>query len=146
MNLIDLTEEMKTGIPAMDMEHQFLVDSLNNVHDLLHGDKQAAYDYFQEVIVAYVDKHLRHEESLMLKYGYPDVEMHIKSHGIYKKVVMDLIPAIQSGNPKAFMEVYAISMGWLVGHIQKVDKKYAIWFSEKGLLDELGNEQADIKN
>jgi hemerythrin-like metal-binding protein len=141
MAIFDFTDDLKNGVNAMDREHQFLFDAINTAYDLLKTDKAKAYAYFQDVIVKYVETHLNHEEVLMKKYHYPEYEYHLKAHATFKKVILDLIPAIQAGDPKAFMEVYAISMGWLIGHIEKVDMKYGKWYKEQGLSDELNQEK-----
>lgn len=137
MGIFEFNQELKNGIKAMDDEHQFLFDAINHAYDLLQKDKSAAYKFFMETIVSYVDQHLNHEETIMRRYNYPDFEIHLRSHSIFRRVIMDLVPAVQSGDPKAFMEVYAISMGWLIGHIEKVDSKYGKWFAEQKVTDEI---------
>lgn len=142
MAIFDFSDDLKNGINAMDEEHQFLFQAINHSYDLLIKDKQQAYAYFNDVILSYVDKHLTHEENIMRKNGYPELDQHLKAHDLFRKVVMELVPAVQAGDPKAFREVYSISMGWLIGHIEKVDSKYGKWFAAQGLTGKINGEEA----
>lgn len=142
MAIFDFTPDLQNGIQAMDAEHKFLFDAINYSYDLLISDKQKAYSYFNDVILSYVDKHLTHEENIMRKNGYPELDQHLKAHDLFRKVVMELVPAVQAGDPKAFREVYSISMGWLIGHIEKVDSKYGKWFAAQGLTGKINGEEA----
>lgn len=142
MAIFDFTENLQTSIDAMDNEHRFLFDAINHSYELIRTDKHQAYTYFDTVILNYVEKHLTHEENIMRKNNYPDFEQHLKAHTLFRKVVMELVPAVQAGDPKAFMEVYAISMGWLIGHIEKVDKKYGKWYAEQNLTAKINAEES----
>lgn len=70
----------------------------------------------------------------MEKINYPELEQHKKIHEIFRKIVTDLIPAIKSGDHKAYSQAIALSWGWLYNHIAKTDKKYGIYAKENGYI------------
>ncbi|MEJ5172174.1 MAG: hemerythrin domain-containing protein [Hydrogenothermaceae bacterium] len=72
IKVIELTEDLLTGVSEMDKEHQMLVDMLNTVYDLLaEGKREAAKEYFESEIVHYVEYHLSDEEKFMETICYP---------------------------------------------------------------------------
>ncbi|WPM31843.1 bacteriohemerythrin [Hydrogenobacter sp. T-2] len=133
--VLELTEDLKTGVEEMDKDHQMLVDYLNEVYTLLkEGKKEQAIRIFKEELLHYVNWHLTREEKFMEAIGYPEFERHKKAHDMFKKVILDLLPKVGSGDVEAFRESLALSWGWLAGHIGKVDKKYGEYAREKGLI------------
>ena len=82
--IIKWNSELANGIDAFDKEHMFLVETLNNVYNLLkEGRRDEAKSLFNEKIVNYTVKHFAHEEEVMEKYNYPDLENHKKIHEIF---------------------------------------------------------------
>ncbi|MEZ0337630.1 MAG: bacteriohemerythrin [Aquificaceae bacterium] len=133
--LIQLTEDLLTGVEEMDKDHAELVSMLNHTYQLLYeGKKQEAEKFFQEKILWYVDYHLTREEKFMESIGYPERERHRKAHENFRRVITDLAKHIETGNPNAFKEALALAWGWLAGHIGKVDKRYGEYAREKGLI------------
>ncbi len=133
--LVELTEDLKTGVEEMDKDHQMLVDYLNEVCALLReGKKEQAIRIFKEELLHYVNWHLTREEKFMEAIGYPEFERHKKAHEMFRKVILDLLPKVESGDVEAFREALSLAWGWLAGHIGKVDKKYGEYAKEKGLI------------
>ncbi len=133
--LLEFDENLKTGVPQMDEEHQTLIDLLNRVGMFLKkGEKVKAVEFFKTTITSYVEIHLSNEEAFMESIGYPHLEEHKKIHEIFRKEVQRLLPAIESGDYHAFTQALALSWGWLYNHIAKTDKKYGEYAREKGLI------------
>jgi hemerythrin len=127
--------EIKIGCSVFDAEHVALVNMINAIHKLLkEGNRQKAKEIFQKGLVEYTEKHLAHEEKVMEKFGYPDLEMHKKSHEMFKRVIAEGIKNLD--DPKAFASEAAMAMGWIFSHVQKTDKKYVDYFKEKGCWEE----------
>lgn len=133
--ILELTEDLKTGVEEMDKDHQRLVELLNKVYELLkEGKSSEAEEFFSKELVAWVEYHLAREEKFMQAIGYPEFERHKKAHENFRKVILDLLPHVEKGNHHAFRESLALAWGWLAGHIGKVDKKYGEYAKEKGLI------------
>jgi len=132
--LID-PKEVLNGCPVFDAEHVMLVNLLNAVYKLLkEGKKDEAKKLFQEGVVRYTEKHLKHEEEVMEKFGYPDLEKHKKTHHIFRKVIEEDIKNLD--DPKVFASEAALAMSWVISHVKKTDKKYVDYFKEKGCWEE----------
>ncbi len=133
--ILELTEDLKTGVEEMDKDHQRLVELLNKIYELLkEGKSSEAKEFFSKELVAWVEYHLAREEKFMQAIGYPEFERHKKAHENFRKVILDLLPHVEKGNHHAFRESLALAWGWLAGHIGKVDKKYGEYAKEKGLI------------
>lgn len=108
--LIEFDESLITGIEEMDEEHKKLIEMLNTVYDILkRGEKDEAHHYFDKEILSYVKTHLKDEEEFMEKINCPELEQHKKIHEIFRKMITDLIPSIESGDHKAFSQALPIS-------------------------------------
>jgi hemerythrin len=85
-------------------------------------------------VVRYTEKHLKHEEEVMEKFGYPDLEKHKKTHEVFRKVIAEDIKNLD--DPKVFASEAALAMSWVISHVKKTDKKYVDYFKEKGCWEE----------
>ncbi|WP_456416386.1 hemerythrin family protein [Methanocaldococcus sp.] len=141
--IIKWRKDFETGIKAFDDEHKFLVKTLNEIYTLLmEGKKEEAKELLKRRVVNYAAKHFKHEEEVMEKYGYPDLERHRKTHEIFVKTVIEkLLPKIENGSDEDFRTALSFLVGWLSMHIAKPDKKYGEWFKANGIVinDEMVN-------
>ncbi|HII59338.1 TPA: bacteriohemerythrin [Methanocaldococcus jannaschii] len=136
--IIKWSKDFETGIKAFDDEHKILVKTLNDIYNLLNeGKRDEAKELLKRRVVNYAAKHFKHEEEVMEKYGYPDLERHRKTHEIFVKTVIEkLLPKIEEGSENDFRSALSFLVGWLTMHIAKPDKKYGEWFKEKGIVIE----------
>jgi len=134
MIIID-PKEVINGCEVFDKEHLMLVNLLNAVYKLLkEGRKKEAKELFKEGVVKYTDKHLRHEGEVMQKFGFPELEIHRKTHEVFRKVIVEDIKHLD--NPKIFASEAALAMSWVRTHIKKTDKKYVEFFKKQGCWEE----------
>ncbi|WP_048056341.1 bacteriohemerythrin [Methanocaldococcus fervens] len=136
--VIKWSKDLETGIRAFDEEHKFLVKTLNEIYNLLgEGKNEEAKDLLRKRVINYAAKHFKHEEEVMEKYGYPDLDRHRKTHEIFVKTVIEkLLPKIEEGSKNDFRSVLSFLVGWLTMHIAKPDNKYGKWFKERGIVIE----------
>lgn len=133
--LITMTDDLLTGIKEMDSEHLELVEMINHIaHLLREGKKEEAEEFFVNELSTYVETHLKDEEEFMESIGYPELEAHKKVHEIFRREIYRLLPEIQKGDYKAFIQALAMSWGWLYNHIAKTDKKYGLYAKEKNIV------------
>ncbi len=147
MEIIKWDKSLEGSVPAFNDEHKFLVKTINDVYTLLkEGNRDKAKQLLVEKVVSYTDKHFKHEEEVMKKYGYPeeDLEKHIKIHRFFVRYVVEkLVPQIENGGDKEFREALNFIVGWLIMHIKNMDVKgYGTWFKEKNI--QVPDKMADI--
>lgn len=147
MEIIKWDKSLEGPVSAFNDEHKFLVKTINEVYTLLkEGNRDEAKQLLVEKVVSYTDKHFKHEEEVMKKYGYPeeDLEKHIKMHRFFVKYIVEkLVPQIENGGDKEFREALNFIVGWLIMHIKNMDVKgYGTWFKEKNI--QVPDKMADI--
>lgn len=93
-------------------------------------------------LVDYTVYHFSFEEEMMGKYNYPDLDSHKNAHRIFTEKIAKY--EIQSTNE--FVHFCFELFDWLVDHIYFVDRKYAKYFKEIGVLEEVRKlEETEIK-
>jgi len=128
-------KDIVNGCKVFDAEHATLVNLINAIHLLLkEGKRASATELFKDGLVKYTEKHLAHEEAVMEKFGYPELPQHKRVHDIFKKIIAEDLAKLEDA--KLFAAEAALAMGWVFGHIKKVDKKYVDFFRQKGCLEE----------
>lgn len=79
--LIEWRDEFRTGIRAVDYEHEQLIALINELHDnrSLHGDKAAAEAVLGDILSG-ITAHFALEERVMRDIGYADLVAHKAEH------------------------------------------------------------------
>jgi hemerythrin len=132
MPLFNFETEFKLGISEIDEEHAGLVRMLNDVHDLIRGnERDKARQYFRETLAGYVGEHFSHEEAFMQKIGYPQVVEHAKIHVNFKQSMEQTLLQVDSQDETAFRAALSDTYTWIINHIGKTDRKYAVFFLNK---------------
>jgi hemerythrin len=130
--LFDFDSEFRLGIESVDSEHVKLVDMLNEVHTLLsEGKRDEARRHFNEALSSYIDEHFANEEKFMEGIGFPHLAEHKKIHENFRQSFYGLRPLVESSDDVAFRSALSDAFTWLIAHIGKTDKKYAIFHLEK---------------
>ena len=125
----DYDAEFKLGVHSVDSEHAILVDMLNQVHVLLdEGKREQARQFFAESLSRYVVEHFANEEKFMERIRFPFIDEHKKIHENFKKSFQVLQPLIESYDESAFRRALGDAFTWIIAHIGKTDKKYAIYY------------------
>ena len=131
-NIFNFDDEFKLGIEAADIEHGQLVDMLNRTYELLReGKREDARNYFSKTLSAYVHEHFRNEETFLKGIGFPELEEHKIIHANFRKSVEELSLKIESADDVAFRQGLADTFTWIINHIGKTDKKYAIYYHQR---------------
>jgi hemerythrin len=131
IQLFDFDNEFKLGIDEIDREHARLVNMLNDVHSLIReGKKEEACNYFRETLTAYVVEHFTNEEKYMESISFPQIEEHRQIHTNFKQSFVKSLPLIDSYDENAFRNALTDTYTWIINHIGKTDRKYAIYSIE----------------
>ena len=120
---------------TFDKEHITLVNLVNGVYKLLRENrKNLAVEVFYDGLVAYTNAHLRHEEELMSMYKYPELDVHVKTHEVFRKVIAEDLANFD--DLKGFVSNLGLSMSWIFNHIRKTDRKYVEYYKRIGVYNE----------
>ena len=130
-DLFNFEEEFKLDIETVDQEHVKLVEMLNTVHHLVSaGKKAAAIEYFSLTLAQYIKTHFANEEAYMASIGYPQLKEHAQIHENFKKSFMQSLPRLASYDDAAFRAALSDAFTWIVNHIGRTDRKYAVYSRE----------------
>ena len=128
MSVITWTEAMSVGNPALDKDHQKLIEMINDLD-------QGAPDFMElfNAVLDYTTGHFEREETHLAAIGYPGLDAHRVQHDDFADQVTDMLKQYRS---QAFEEgdtrLKDFLWSWLKGHILIEDQRYAAWTRAKG--------------
>jgi hemerythrin-like metal-binding protein len=127
-------DKYSVGISIIDEEHKTLIGILNKAvaaHE--HNDNAEETKDLLGDMIEYARKHFSEEEAYMVKFKYPEYQLHRKEHLAFtSKTVMSYHDLI-SGDNQIVNEILEYLKQWWVNHIQVTDKKYIDCFKRNGL-------------
>ncbi|MEG3638386.1 bacteriohemerythrin [Magnetococcus sp. PR-3] len=135
--------EYALGIATIDEQHQGLFAAFEGLQQSIVWIKDghalgAMLDMLLNQVSGYVRTHLRYEEQLFERYGYPETEQHKKQHEVFEVRLNQYQEALRLAENAAQKsqvthEVSAFLEQWLVEHIQQQDRQYADFLKNKGV-------------
>lgn len=127
MPLIQWTDDFLIGHPAIDYDHQMLVNITNQVYDMKSAPKVSNAQIGQCIkqLVDYVERHFRREEEIFSATAYPLTDSHKKMHRDLEKVAREIHDLFRrEPDLLNFDEVTEFLRRWLMDHILKHDMGY----------------------
>lgn len=117
---------MVTGIRTIDLQHQELIDMINDLDDAIaEGRQTAAIDDVLPRLTAYVLFHFSFEESLMkdAETAHDHFAAHAEQHRLFGARIAEL-----RAHPETSGDIGALASYlkmWLVEHIMRTDRELA---------------------
>jgi len=126
-----------TGIPAIDNEHAKLFEIINGIYKLVEEEyNEERYDEvlgLLDGLEEYTQTHFKHEEEIMEKNHFPELELQQNAHTSFIERLSDKDMAENAENPKEFLEnMLDFLYAWLGNHILRHDMKIGKFLMEKG--------------
>ncbi len=124
MSLMDWREKLDIGVPAMNSEHQVLLNYMNQLFD--KWEKKAPRPEMQAAITrlknATID-HFKHEEEYMEKIKWPKLASH---KIIHRRLLEDFVRFEAEYNSGAELgkPFFTFLKMWLTCHIHGLDMEY----------------------
>ena len=121
-------DDLVTGHAVIDTQHQALFKALDDFrHACSSGKGREAAEKALAFMVNYTTEHFTLEESLQVKFQYPDRANHKQLHEAFKKVALGLAEEMRAQGPTItmFNKVNSTIGNWLVAHVTREDKKVA---------------------
>jgi hemerythrin-like metal-binding protein len=125
---IEWVESMATGIAAIDKQHRFLVDTLQQANEELLGEHDGKLlAEISRDLLSYAITHFDTEETLMQRYGYEEVfpeeaRKHITQHREFSRQVVAVCDQLREGREISSMEVLKFLNHWLRDHVFGIDQ------------------------
>ncbi len=132
MPFIEWSDRLVTGVREADEQHKKLVNLVNELYDAMKAGKgKEVIDKILNELVSYANYHFNTEETLMSKYGFPELSAHKKEHEGFTAKVKEFLDKKAKGEATLTMEVMTFLKDWLVKHIMGTDKKYGPFLQAK---------------
>jgi len=132
MAYFDWNEKLSTSIPVIDNQHKELISFVNKLHEAMLMKK--AKEVVGEILKGlkeYTKYHFSTEEKAFHKYGYSEMENHIKEHANLITEVEKLESDYLNGKIAISVNVFEFLTKWVTNHIMKEDMKYVSLLKDK---------------
>lgn len=128
MPIISWSDSYSVNSPAMDSQHKQLVIMINNLHDAMKDGKgKDVLGPTLDGLIEYARVHFTDEEKLMEKVNFSELPAHKLEHEAFIKTAFKLQSDFRSDKVVMSFTVMEFLKDWLVNHILKNDKKYALY-------------------
>ena len=121
---IQWSEQLRTGEPIVDQQHQQLIANVNALLDALaEGKGKAELDAILQFLERYVAEHFSYEEECMEKYRCAVAEKNKRAHQKFVQTFASLKDEYQrrGATLELAQRIYRQIGEWLVNHIGKID-------------------------
>jgi len=122
MRLLTWKPEYSVGIPAVDYEHQTLIDTINRLHDQLEAPdrKQTVPAFFGELLRE-ISGHFALEEKIMRDLGYPRLAGHKEDHEQLLDELRDIMDVFEHSDEVDSVELGTRLESWFSRHFRTHD-------------------------
>ena len=123
---------LSVEVDEIDEDHRKLVNIFNILnHAVMEGESPAYLAAVLEELINCTVWHFSHEERLMLKYGYQDMEAHKEEHRELVKGARELQQELlQADKPVAEEQIQFLER-WLTEHILTTDMRLGTYLALK---------------
>lgn len=118
-----LSSELMTGIHEIDVQHQRIVQYINDLYDARQSRNLQSIGQVIEDAVDYTLSHFAFEESMMEAAGYRFAGPHKKVHELFTRKIGEFQARFQGGEDIS-AELHAMLSRWLFNHIRNDDGSY----------------------
>ena len=124
-------ETLSVDVDEIDEDHRRLVDLFNILnHAVEDGDSTDYVEAVLDELISGTVWHFRHEERLMLKYGYGGTAEHKAEHQDLIESAKALQQKYLQGGKHLSSEDIDYLEHWLTGHILSADKDLGAYLAE----------------
>jgi hemerythrin len=125
-------ETLSVDVPEIDEDHRRLVALFNILnHAVAEGDSREYVDAVMEELISCTVWHFRHEERLMLKYGFGGSAEHKAEHEELVVAVRELQEKLRQTDTPVVADDLQYLEHWLTGHILGIDKDLGAYLCER---------------
>ena len=122
MDSIVFGPDLALGIPELDQSHRVVFDML----DAMDGLPRPAFDQACRALADEFAEHLREEDSLMERIGYPAAAGHRATHRELLETMAKVLQLLQDGDESAARRIVGTFPDWIEAHINTMDLALAI--------------------
>lgn len=132
MSKIKWEDSFSVHNAEIDEQHQKWIAIYNKMHESMikESAQSGAGAEALKAMLDYARYHFSFEEEYMRKINYPNLIEHHRIHKDFDNLIYTYYRDKQEGKVVLGTEIIRILKNWLLGHITKEDKKYALFLEE----------------
>lgn len=133
-NLVKWNESSALGIDEADRQHKKMVELMNEVHRVVHGNRGVSTITNRlSNLIEFTAVHFRWEEQYLESHRYPDLAAHRKEHEKLLAELRGYRDSVEISNKRQIDEIVIKLNDWLLKHIEHSDSKYARFLQKEGV-------------
>ena len=122
MGLIRLDNDLQVQVPAIDAQHEAMIDLINRLHKAMtECSERVVLDQLIGALIAETQAHFDYEEQLMRQQQYPGYQRHKDEHDRLLAHIRGLADRYHQGELLLSFGVMVDLKGWALVHIEKFD-------------------------
>jgi hemerythrin-like metal-binding protein len=121
---VEWEESLSVGIDAIDEQHRYLVDLINDLYEVV-SQKKGAREVARLIKAtdAYAKVHFRAEEQMMDHFAYQGIAQQKTQHRAFEEKIREFYEELHANPLVAQFDVLAYLRDWLLHHIRVEDAK-----------------------
>ena len=124
--LMEWNDTLAIDHGEIDRDHKYLFMLTNRIYSAAkYGLKKTEVLNLLSEYVEYIAVHYNHEEMLMSRIHYPEMERHIQAHNIFFEKACDLLARYERNDPDIIAKISAYVGNYTFNHIDVYDKELA---------------------
>lgn len=122
MPFLSWSDQYLLGNSTIDSEHRALFQQIAAFHELWQ-QRQSPEELSKRFaeLVAFIETHFRHEEAIMHRAGFPQLEEHRFLHRMMLETVQELQQAYEQKTFRLQEDTMIYLKNWLIEHIMERD-------------------------
>ncbi|MBR6674512.1 MAG: hemerythrin family protein [Alphaproteobacteria bacterium] len=122
-------KQMELGYEPLDNEHKEFFEVVQKSTEASQVGDFATMEWVFDKAYDYARDHFSHEEDIMERIHFPDIEAHMRAHQIFIKNISELrqqyeVASSEEDKGKIAVKTANFLNVWLLGHILSRDKVY----------------------
>jgi hemerythrin-like metal-binding protein len=129
------SQSLAVGVPAMDDQHEILMDTLNQLREQLgHGSSCVELNDQISRLVEFAEMHFSCEESLLRRHGFPSLQGHCDAHQTLLNLLRRTGERAERGDDAELHRALGYLRGQYMQHVRGLDREYAEWMNAQGVF------------
>ncbi len=121
--MVRWSSRYSVGIPAVDTQHKEIFKLVDEFSRAVKNNEELDMTFLIARLEVYSLYHFTSEEHLMRKYGYPEIDEHLREHKKFRRKILAVKGSAVT--PETLKDLLAFLENWLKTHIIEMDHKYA---------------------
>lgn len=127
MAIVEWRDQMSLDYLPLDEEHKAFLDVVNRSVPAARAGDFKTMDLVFEACYDYVRNHFSHEEDVMERVSFPDIEAHMQAHRTFIQNISEFRKKYESAKTQTEKQRQAIKTSdflslWFLGHVLSRDK------------------------